>query len=102
MTCPICKHGEIAPGHTTIAIQRAESAIILKGVPADICDNCEEYHLSEDVQGGRSRKVHYRLMGGLLPDQLRIVVLNFPRCSPFPPTQRTRAGGVTLLLLRPS
>ena len=48
-TCPICKHGEIAPGHTTIAIQRGESTIILKGVPADICDNCEEYHLSEEI-----------------------------------------------------
>ena len=36
-------------GHTTIALQRGESTIILKGVPAGICDNCEEYHLSEAV-----------------------------------------------------
>jgi YgiT-type zinc finger domain-containing protein len=49
MTCPICKHGEIAPGHTTIAIQRGESTIIHKSVPAGICDNCEEYNLSEEV-----------------------------------------------------
>lgn len=48
-TCPICKHGEIAPGFTTIAIQRGEATIIIKGVPASICDNCEEYHLSEEV-----------------------------------------------------
>lgn len=38
MTCPICKHGEIAPGHTTIAIQRAESTIILKGAGGGAVD----------------------------------------------------------------
>ena len=53
-TCPICKHGEIAPGSTTITLRRGDATIIIKGVPAEICDNCEEYHVSEEV----ARKVY--------------------------------------------
>jgi YgiT-type zinc finger domain-containing protein len=53
-TCPICKHGEFTPGFTTITLRRGEATIILKEVPADVCDNCEEYHLSEEV----ARKVY--------------------------------------------
>jgi YgiT-type zinc finger domain-containing protein len=37
------------PGDTTVTLQRGETTIILKGVPADVCENCGEYYLSEDV-----------------------------------------------------
>jgi YgiT-type zinc finger domain-containing protein len=47
--CVICKHGETEPGTTTVTLQRGESTLIVKGVPADICDNCAEYYLSEEV-----------------------------------------------------
>ena len=49
MTCTLCKHGELAPGTTTVALSRGETTIIIKGVPADLCDNCGEYYLSEAV-----------------------------------------------------
>ena len=47
MKCLICKHGETAPGETTVTAQRGACTIVLRGVPADICDNCGEYYLSE-------------------------------------------------------
>ena len=30
-------------------LQRGETTVILKHVPADICDNCGEYYLSNEV-----------------------------------------------------
>jgi YgiT-type zinc finger domain-containing protein len=47
--CVICKHGQTQPGITTVTLHRDESTIILKGVPAEICENCGEYYLSDTV-----------------------------------------------------
>ena len=33
----------------TATLQRGETTVILKGVPADVCENCGEYYLSEAV-----------------------------------------------------
>ena len=49
MNCLICKHGETKPGHTTVTIQRDNCTVIFKNVPADICENCGEYYVSENV-----------------------------------------------------
>ena len=49
MKCLICKHGETAPGQTMVTLQRGESVVVFKGVPADICGNCGEYYLDDAV-----------------------------------------------------
>jgi YgiT-type zinc finger domain-containing protein len=49
MICVICKHGETMPGTTTVLLQRGETTVVIKGVPAEICDNCGEYYLSEEI-----------------------------------------------------
>ena len=49
MTCVICKHGETVPGTTTVLLQRGETTVVIKNVPAEICDNCGEYYLSEEI-----------------------------------------------------
>lgn len=49
MTCVICKHGETVPGTTTVVLQRGETTVVIKNVPAEICDNCGEYYLSEEI-----------------------------------------------------
>lgn len=49
MTCVICKSGETAPGMATVVLQRGEATIVIKLVPADICDTCGEYYLSEEI-----------------------------------------------------
>jgi YgiT-type zinc finger domain-containing protein len=51
MDCVICKNGNTRPGKVNVVLQRDESTIIIKSVPADICDNCGEYYLTEDVTG---------------------------------------------------
>jgi YgiT-type zinc finger domain-containing protein len=47
MTCVICKHGETSPGQVTVTLQRGETTIIIKRVPAQVCENCGEYYLDE-------------------------------------------------------
>ena len=47
--CLICKTGRPAPGQTTVTLQRGDSTIIVKAVPADVCPNCGEYYLADDV-----------------------------------------------------
>lgn len=49
MLCVICKHRTTKPGLVTVTLQRDEYTVILKGVPAEVCDNCGEYYLSDTV-----------------------------------------------------
>lgn len=49
MRCVICKNGSTTPGTTTVILNRGETAVVFKQVPADICENCGEYYLSQEV-----------------------------------------------------
>ena len=49
MNCAMCKHGRTLPGLVTVTLQRGATTVVLKDVPADICDNCGEYYLSEEM-----------------------------------------------------
>jgi YgiT-type zinc finger domain-containing protein len=49
MKCLFCKHGDTKPGEVTVTLQRGEATIIIKGVPAEVCENCGEYYLSDIV-----------------------------------------------------
>ncbi|MBU0621364.1 MAG: type II toxin-antitoxin system MqsA family antitoxin [Gammaproteobacteria bacterium] len=45
MKCPICKHGNTHAGVASITLERGDSTVMFKSVPAEICDNCGEvYH----------------------------------------------------------
>lgn len=49
MKCLICKHGDTSPGKVTVTLQRENTTVIIKEVPADVCENCGEYYLNEQV-----------------------------------------------------
>lgn len=51
MSCVICKSGEIHPDHATVTLQRGGTTVVIKGVPADVCDNSGESYLSEEMTG---------------------------------------------------
>ena len=46
MTCVICRTGETLAGHATVTLHRADTMVVIKQVPADICDACGDYYLS--------------------------------------------------------
>jgi YgiT-type zinc finger domain-containing protein len=49
--CTLCRQGEAKPGLARVTLQRDETTVIFKDVPADVCENCGEYYLSEDITG---------------------------------------------------
>jgi YgiT-type zinc finger domain-containing protein len=49
MRCVICKAGDSAPGKVTVTLQRGETVVVIRDVPAAICQNCGEYYLDETV-----------------------------------------------------
>jgi YgiT-type zinc finger domain-containing protein len=49
MNCLICRQAEIVPGFTSILLEREEFRLLFDQVPAQICPNCAEAVVSEDV-----------------------------------------------------
>ena len=49
MKCVMCRQAETHPGEVTVTLQRGDSTIIFKLVPAEVCENCGDYYLSEAV-----------------------------------------------------
>jgi YgiT-type zinc finger domain-containing protein len=49
MKCVICKHGETRPGKTTVTLERGGVTLVVKSVPARICDNCGEAYVDEEI-----------------------------------------------------
>lgn len=44
MKCVICQFGETEPGTTTVTLTRGEMTVVIRDVPAQICEICgEEY-----------------------------------------------------------
>ena len=53
MNCVICKHGETAPGTATVTLTRDATTLVIKDVPAMVCNNCGE----EYVEGGITKRL---------------------------------------------
>ncbi|MEK6748479.1 MAG: type II toxin-antitoxin system MqsA family antitoxin [Pseudomonadota bacterium] len=49
MKCTICKTGETQQGEATVTLQRDATVVVIKEVPAQICQDCGEYYLDEAV-----------------------------------------------------
>jgi YgiT-type zinc finger domain-containing protein len=43
MNCLICKAGTYEPGKVTVKIERGSSIVLIKEVPAEVCDVCGNY-----------------------------------------------------------
>ena len=51
MNCLICKQGQTQPGFVTVTLDREGAIVVFKRVPAEVCENCGEYYLSDEVTG---------------------------------------------------
>jgi YgiT-type zinc finger domain-containing protein len=71
MKCVICKTGDIKPGYTTVTLNRGEATVIIKNTPADICDNCGEYYLSEQTTRSVLTRAEQALSNGAEVEVLR-------------------------------
>jgi YgiT-type zinc finger domain-containing protein len=49
MRCVLCKNGETRPGTVTVTLERGKTVVVVRDVPADVCENCSEYYLDSSV-----------------------------------------------------
>lgn len=49
MKCLACKHGTLKPGRTTVTVERDRTTIVIRNVPADVCETCGEDYLDATV-----------------------------------------------------
>ena len=47
--CVVCHTGRRAPGQTTVTLTRGETTIVIRGVPAAVCETCGEAYLDADI-----------------------------------------------------
>lgn len=49
MKCVICKHGETHSGKATVTLERNGTTLVIKDVPAQVCANCDEEYVAEEI-----------------------------------------------------
>lgn len=47
MTCVICGNGDTKAGHATVTLTRRGTTVVVKRVPAQICENCGEEYVDD-------------------------------------------------------
>ncbi len=71
-TCPTCKNGTLKAGVATVTLERAGALIIFRDVPADVCDNCGAYFLSEDTSKELYKKANEAIKNGAQVEILKL------------------------------
>jgi YgiT-type zinc finger domain-containing protein len=61
MTCVLCKNGVSRPGTVTVTLERGKTVVVVRDVPADVCENCGEYYLDSSV----AQEVYQRAEGAV-------------------------------------
>jgi len=51
MKCTFCRQGTTSPGNVTVTLSRQDTIVVIRNVPAEVCENCNEYFLSEKTTG---------------------------------------------------
>ena len=49
MKCVICRHGDTKPGTATVTLERNGTTLVIKDVPAEVCGNCGEEYVGEEI-----------------------------------------------------
>lgn len=68
MKCVVCKHGETKPGRTTVTLERNGAALVVRGVPAQVCENCGEAYVDEAVTRALLQAAREALHNGVQVD----------------------------------
>ena len=49
MKCPVCRNGETRRGTVTLTLERGALTMVVRHVPAQICDNCGEEYIDKSA-----------------------------------------------------
>jgi len=61
MKCVLCKNGETRSGTVTVTLERGKTVVVVRDVPADVCENCGEYYLDSAI----AQEVYQRAEGAV-------------------------------------
>jgi YgiT-type zinc finger domain-containing protein len=68
MKCIVCNNGDTEPGTTTVTFHRDGQTVVVNEVPADVCENCGEAYVVEEVTekvleiAAEARKAHAQVL----------------------------------------
>jgi len=65
VNCVLCRHGETKPGHVSTTLERGTTTIVVRDVPAEVCQNCGEHYLSETVTASLLRLAEEAVQKGV-------------------------------------
>jgi YgiT-type zinc finger domain-containing protein len=70
MKCAICRHGTTTDGYTTLVLERDQTTVVFKRVPAQICNNCGEEYVSAAVNTALLRQAEEEWERGIILEML--------------------------------
>ncbi len=68
MKCVVCKQGETKVGKATITLERDGTTLVVKGVPANVCTNCGEEYVSEEITARLLKNAEEAVQAGVQVD----------------------------------
>jgi YgiT-type zinc finger domain-containing protein len=68
MKCVICRHGDTQPGTTTVTLERDALTLVVKSVPARVCDTCGEQYVDEETAARLLRTAEEAARAGVQVD----------------------------------
>ena len=73
MNCPLCRNGLLKAGRADTSIFHEGLVLVVRDVPADICDNCGEQFFDADVTDRLLDLAEEAVQAGVLVDVRRYV-----------------------------
>ncbi len=73
MNCIVCRNGDTSPGTTTVTFDRDGRTLVVNEVPAEVCKNCGEAYVAEDVTAEL-----LRIAGEARQTEAIVLVRNYP------------------------
>ena len=68
MNCVICRHGDMGDGVATVILTRDTLTLVVKDVPALVCDNCGEEYVEDAVTSRLLETAEEALKAGVQVD----------------------------------
>ena len=72
MNCPLCRNGRFTDGKTTMTVEKGDAILVVRDIPARVCDNCGDGFIRESIGRKVSQLVQDELRKGV-----QMEVLNF-------------------------
>ena len=76
--CPLCG-GRLSPGVATIPFVFAETVVLIKGVPAEVCSSCHESYVAGKVTDNLED-----LLNRLRSSRAEVSIISYSQSQPAP------------------